>query len=152
MRNRPTYQRLFVAAGIYNIVWGVGTIANPQWLWQFSEMPLSNDPQIFATLGMVIGLYGVIYFEVARRPEQGWVLAAVGLTGKVLGPIGLSYLIVTGKWPARTAVLCLTNDLMWWIPFWMYLREAWPSFMAGQAGPRPRDLTIQSLLGIVSRG
>ena len=38
---------------------------------------------------MVIGLYGLIYLEVARAPERGWPLAAVGLTGKVLGPIGL---------------------------------------------------------------
>jgi hypothetical protein len=24
--------------------------------------------------------------------------------------------------------LCLTNDLIWWIPFALYLRDAWPSF------------------------
>jgi hypothetical protein len=51
-------------------------------------MPQENYPQVFACLGMVIGLYGVLYLEVARVPERGWVLAAVGLTGKVLGPLG----------------------------------------------------------------
>ena len=28
-----------------------------------------------------VGLYGILYLEVARRPERGWLLAAVGLAG-----------------------------------------------------------------------
>ena len=56
---------------------------------------------------MVVGLYGVIYFEVARAPERGWLLAAVGLTGKVLGPIGLFQLIWSGAWPRD---LCVVTD------------------------------------------
>jgi hypothetical protein len=87
-----------------------------------------NHPQIFACLGMVVGLYGIIYFEVARVPERGWLLAAVGLLGKILGPIGLARLIWTGAWPARTIVLCLTNDLIWWIPFSIFLIDAWRPF------------------------
>jgi hypothetical protein len=50
----------------------------------------------------------------------------VGLTGKVLGPIGLAPLIWTGAWPPATILLCLTNDLVWWIPFGLYLMDAWP--------------------------
>jgi len=49
---------------------------------------------------MVVGLYGVLYLEVARRPEHGFLLAAVGLAGKLLGPIGAAILlIVRGEWP-----------------------------------------------------
>ena len=77
---------------------------------------------------MVVGLYGIIYLEVARVPERGWLLAAVGLTGKVLGPIGLAGLILSGQWPPSTLILCLTNDLIWWIPFALYLKHAWPFF------------------------
>ena len=47
-------------------------------------MPLANYPAIFACLAMVIGLYGVLYLDVARRPEEGWLIVAVGLAGKVL--------------------------------------------------------------------
>ena len=77
---------------------------------------------------MVVGLYGIIYLEVARFPERGWLLAAVGLVGKVLGPVGLARLIWSGQWPLATAVLCLTNDLIWWIPFAVYLHDAWPFY------------------------
>jgi hypothetical protein len=79
---------------------------------------------------MVIGLYGILYLEIARRPERGWLPAAVGLTGKVLGPIGMIALILNGTWPRTAIVLCITNDFVWWIPFGLYLRDAWPFFRA----------------------
>ena len=78
---------------------------------------------------MVVGLYGILYLEVARAPERGWLLAAVGLLGKILGPIGLAVLIRNGAWPKSTIILCLTNDLIWWIPFSLYLYDAWPAFV-----------------------
>ena len=53
--------------------------------------------------------------------------AAVGLAGKVLGPFGMFWLIWSGAWPVSAIVLCLTNDFIWWIPFGLYLQDAWPS-------------------------
>ncbi len=89
-------------------------------------MPRQNYPEVFACLGMVIGLYGILYLEVARIPERGWLLAAVGLVGKLLGPIGWLQLVWKGQWPIATGVLCVTNDLIWWIPFGLYMYDAWP--------------------------
>ena len=77
---------------------------------------------------MVVGLYGLVYWEIARVPERGWLLAAIGTLGKVFGPIGLAQLILSGQWPLATLVLCLTNDIIWWIPFAFYLFDAWPHF------------------------
>ena len=87
---------------------------------------------------MVVGLYGIIYFEVARVPERGWLPAAVGLLGKVLGPIGLARLIWTGAWPRSTIVLCLTNDIIWWIPFGLYLIDSSPAFLSDSGESRSR--------------
>lgn len=123
---RSFHRAVFVAAGIYNIGWGIFSALRPQWLFELSGMPPANHPEIFACLAMVVGVYGILYLEVARVPERGWLIAAVGLLGKVLGPIGLFRLIATGAWPPATIVLCLTNDLIWWIPFTLYLRDAWP--------------------------
>jgi hypothetical protein len=121
---RKLHRAVFIAAGFYNIIWGIFTVLDPQWLFRFSGMTPLNHPEAFACLGMVIGLYGVIYWEVARRPEQGFVIAAVGLTGKVLGPIGLAWNIYLGTWPAASAIMCLTNDIIWWVPFGLYLYDA----------------------------
>lgn len=124
------HRAVFTAAAIYNIAWGLWTVVDPHWFFRVSGMPLSNQPAIFACLGMVVGLYGILYFEVARRPERGWLIAAVGLAGKLLGPIGMAWLIWTGTWPLAAGLLCIANDLIWWIPFALYLRDAWPAFRA----------------------
>ena len=131
---RRFHRAVFIAAGVYNIAWGLCSVADPQWLFRYSGLPSQNHPQVFACLGMVVGLYGIIYFEVARVPERGWLLAAVGLVGKVLGPIGLARLIWSGAWPASTVVLCLTNDLIWWVPFSLYLYDAWPEDFSPRSG------------------
>lgn len=110
---------------------------DPQWLFRFAAMPPLSQPAIFACLGMVVGLYGFLYLEVARRPERGWPIAAVGLAGKVLGPIGLALLIARGAWPPATIVLCLTNDVVWWIPFGLYLADAWVPYRADLRGATP---------------
>ncbi len=125
---RRFHRYLFLTAGLYNLGWGLFTAADPQWLFRFAGMPESPYPEIFACLGMVIGLYGVLYLEVARVPERGWLIAAVGLAGKVLGPIGLAGLLWSGSWPLTSAILCVTNDFIWWLPFSLYLYDAWPAF------------------------
>jgi hypothetical protein len=61
--------------------------------------------------------------EVARAPERGWPIAAVGFTGKLLGPIGLGYLVLIGASPVASIVICATNDVIWWIPFGRYIRD-----------------------------
>ena len=80
----------------------------------------------------------MLYLEVARVPERGWLLAAIGLTGKLLGPAGLLPLIWSGQWPLKSGVLCLTNDLIWWLPFALYLFDSWPAYR--------RDLTAWKAL------
>ncbi|MFE8602092.1 hypothetical protein [Archangium violaceum] len=128
MKRRALHRAVFTLAAVYNLLWGLYAAVDPQWLFRFAGMPPMNQPALFACLGMVIGVYGLLYAEVARRPEHGFALAAVGLLGKVLGPIGLALLILRGEWPAATLVLCLTNDFIWWVPFGLYLWDAWPHY------------------------
>jgi hypothetical protein len=121
---RAWHRGVFAAAGVYNIGWGLYSAFDPQWLFRFAGMPPASNPEIFACLGMVIGLYGILYLDVARRPEEGRLVVAVGLAGKILGPIGAGMLIASGRWPPAAVVLCLTNDLVWWMPFALYLVDA----------------------------
>ena len=130
MKARRRHRITLAAAGAYNIAWGTYAVIDPQWFFRLSGLPPSNTPQIFACLGMVLGLYGVLYLEAARIPESGWPTAAIGLTGKVLGPAGLAWLIATHTWRAATIILVATNDLLWWIPFASFFRDACPSFRA----------------------
>jgi hypothetical protein len=130
--HRNFHRWLFAVAGAYNIGWGVVTAIDPQWLFRFARMPLANYPQVFVCLGMVIGVYGLLYWTVAFAPEHGWQIVGVGLLGKILGAIGLAVLVVNGTWPIRTIVLCVPNDLIWMAPFGFYLRD----FLAYQRSGR----------------
>jgi hypothetical protein len=128
IHRRRLHRTVFALAALYNASWGLNAALDPQWLFRYAGMPPINHPGIFACLGMVVGVYAILYAEVARDPERGFLLAAVGLLGKVLGPIGLVVLSATGQWPLRAAVLCVTNDFIWWIPFGIYLYDAWPFY------------------------
>lgn len=123
MKRRRFHQIVFALAGAYNLAWGAYSAIDPQWLFRYAGMAPLNHPAIFACLGMVVGVYGFLYWQVARDPEHGFEIAAVGLLGKVLGPIGLVQLIASGAWPMKSVVLCVMNDFIWWIPFVLYLRD-----------------------------
>ena len=128
MKRKSLHRRVFVVAALYNFAWALFSAVYPQWLFDFAGMERLNRPEIFACLAMVVGTYGIVYAEVARRPEHGFLLAAVGLLGKVLGPVGWLNLYLTGEWPLETIILIVTNDLIWWIPFILYLRDSWPYY------------------------
>lgn len=134
---RRLHRAVFAAAGVYNLAWGAWTALDPQWLFRFAGMAPIDRPEIFACLAMVIGIYGLLYLEVARAPERGFPIAAVGLLGKVLGPLGFAVLLARGAWPWRAGVLILGNDLVWWLPFALYLRDAWPFYRRDFGGGAP---------------
>ena len=121
MPRRRLHRLTFALAGIYNLAWGLYSSVDPGWLFRWAHMPPQRYPEIFACLAMVVGLYGLLYLEVARRPEAGLPIAAVGLLGKVLGPLGFAVLLLRGSWPWRAGILVLTNDLVWWPGFTLYL-------------------------------
>ena len=138
MKRRTFHRAAFAAAGVYNIAWGLYSALRPEWLFQWAAMEPPRYPEIFACLGMVVGLYGVLYLQVARRPDadSSRLIAAVGLAGKIFGPLGWVSLYSTGQWPLApqlpaqllqqrpTPVLVLTNDVLWWLPFGLYLFDS----------------------------
>lgn len=130
MNHRKFYRLVFLAAGVYNIAWGLLTALYPDWLFDFAGIERMRYPFVFGCVGMIVGLYGVVYLEIARRPEQGFLLAGVGLVGKILGPIGWVWAYLQGIWPLATIITIVTNDLIWWIPFFLYLRASWPYYEA----------------------
>ena len=117
------HRGVFAAAGIYNIAWGVYCVIDPQWLFRLTGGATQDRAEVVSALGLVIGLYGLLYFAVARDLEHGWQIVGVGLAGKVLGPVGVAYAVAQGSWPASTFVVCLTNDFIWLMPFALYLYD-----------------------------
>ena len=74
---RRWHRATFVAAGVYNLAWGLWSAFDPQWFFRVAGLEPLNHPSIFVCLAMVVGLYGILYFEVARAPERGWLLGTI---------------------------------------------------------------------------
>ncbi len=110
----------FVLAGVYNLAFGLWAGFWPLAFFELFQLEPPRYPGIWACLGMVVGVYGLLYWHVAWKLETGWPIIAVGLLGKVLGPIGMA-LSFSDAWPRRLGMLCITNDLIWWLPFGLFL-------------------------------
>ena len=121
--NGPRHRAMFLAAGLWNLGWGARTAYRPATFYRAAGLPVPARPEVAACLGMVVGLYGVLYLDVARRPERGGLVAAVGLAGKVLGPVALALAVGQRRWPPRAFLVTVGNDLIWWWPFARYLRD-----------------------------
>jgi small multidrug resistance pump len=112
-------------AAAYNILWGAWVILWPLALFQWAELPLPNYPEIWQCVGMIVGVYGLGYFWASFQPMLHWPIIAVGLLGKILGPLGFIKAIYTGVFNWSFAIVIVFNDLIWWWPFSWILYQAY---------------------------
>ena len=112
-------------AGLYNILWGAWVVLLPQHFFQLTGMEPINHPMIWQGMGMVIGVYGLGYWWSASAPIVHWPIVAVGILGKIFGPLGFIFNWLTNQVPVEFAYTLITNDLIWWIPFGLILKSAY---------------------------
>jgi hypothetical protein len=115
------YRLIFGLAALYNIAFGLWACFWPEALFAGLEMPPPNYPSLWQCLGMVVGLYGILYTYAAVYLDRAKLIIAVGLAGKMLGPIGMVVAVRSGEWPLRALTLIVFNDLIWWLPFTLFL-------------------------------
>jgi hypothetical protein len=104
-------------AGIYNLLWGGLVVLSPQTPFRWAGLLPINYPEVWQCVGMVVGVYGLGYLIAARDPFRHWPIVFVGLLGKIFGPIGMLWSVLHHTLPWVAAWVCVTNDLVWWIPF-----------------------------------
>lgn len=117
------YRLIFGAAAIYNVAFGIWAAIWPMSFFRLFELEQPRYPSIWACLGMVIGLYGAGYAYASLHLDRAKPFIAIGLAGKLLGPAGWVVAVSTGEWPVRTIALLVFNDLIWWVPFGLFLLD-----------------------------
>jgi peroxiredoxin len=138
-------RQVLLAAGLYNMLWGAWAVLFPATIFRWLDMPLPNYPQFWQCIGMIVGVYGVGYAIAAFDPARHWPIVLVGLLGKVLGPLGMAQALGTGQLPWSFALICLANDLVWWVPFGLILKYAWDQYRSdARAGVLPDLSTLLS--------
>jgi len=121
---------VLLSAGIYNLLWGAFAIFFPNALFDWLAMARPNYPQFWQCIGMIVGVYGLGYGIASFDPVRHWPIVFVGFLGKIFGPLGMAQALWTGELPWAFAINCLTNDLIWWVPFALILKHALDQHLA----------------------
>jgi small multidrug resistance pump len=131
------YRPWFYAAALYNLLWGSSAILFPRLFFSLIGVPVPTLLPLWQCIGMFVLVYAPAYFWAGRHPERHAHLIAIGLLGKVLGPIGFVWALANGQLPLAFGLINVTNDLIWWPSFALYLRAAaryaggWRAFLQG---------------------
>lgn len=114
------FRAWFWAAAVYNVAWGMIVSVFPDLPFQVAGMEPLNHRPIMQCVAMMVGVYGLGYYYLARDPVRYANFIWIGLIGKTLGPAGFVFGLATGTLPIGFFWIVLTNDLIWWPAFWMF--------------------------------
>ena len=112
-------------AAIYNVLWGAFVVLFPKLQFEWFGMEIPHYLGFWQCIGMIVGVYGLGYWWAARNPLRHWPIVAVGLLGKIFGPIGFLQSILTGKLPFIFGINIIFNDLIWWPSFFLIMKAAY---------------------------
>jgi peroxiredoxin len=122
--SRKTHSRILVAAALYNVFWGAFVVFFPHALFDWAGLPRPSYPGIWQCVGMIVGVYGVGYWVASWDPYRHWPIVLVGFLGKIFGPIGFIDAYSRDVFNLKFGATIVFNDLIWWIPFYLILRES----------------------------
>jgi hypothetical protein len=131
------YRPWFYAAAIYNFAWGTINILFPRFFFDLIGAPQPNYPALWQVVGMFVLVYAPAYAWAGRDPARYRHFILIGLLGKILGPLGFLWSLRTSGLPLAFSLTLLTNDLIWWPSFALFLRQAarlsggWIRFLKG---------------------
>ena len=117
------YRPWFYAAAVYNFVWGSAIVLWPTLYFDVIGIDPPNYLPVWQVVGMFILVYAPAYWWVARFPARHRHMLLIGLLGKVLGPLGFLWAAASDEIPWAFGWTIITNDLIWWPAFGLYLRD-----------------------------
>jgi hypothetical protein len=132
------YRPWFYAAALYNLLWGSSILFFPQLFFHVIGMPVPDVLPFWQCIGMFVLVYAPAYWWAGRYPSRHRHLILIALLGKILGPIGFVWALTQGQLPLAFGLTNLTNDVIWWPAFALYLHAAarlsggWVPFLRGE--------------------
>lgn len=132
------YRPWFYLAALYNLVWGSLNVLFPRFFFDLVGMEAPSYEALWQVVGMFVLVYAPAYWWVGRFPARHRHLVVIGLLGKVLGPLGFAWSATTARLPLVFGWTIVTNDLIWWPVFFLYLRAAarlcggWQALLRGE--------------------
>jgi hypothetical protein len=128
----------FYAAAAYNFAWGALVIIWPSLLFDLLGVETPNYLPIWQVVGMFVLVFAPAYWWAARFPDRYQLFIVVGMLGKLMGPAGFLWAVAFSDFPVEFGVTIITNDLIWYPAFLLYLTRAarlrggWGRMLAGE--------------------
>jgi hypothetical protein len=115
------YRGWFHAAAAYNLAWGAAVVAFPVPLLRLAGLEVADTViPLVQVVGMMVGVYAIGYYLLARDPVRYAGVIWIALAGKTLGPAGFLYYALVGTLPWTFGWTCVFNDIVWWPVFWSF--------------------------------
>ena len=111
------------AAAVYNLIWGAYAVLLPSHFFELLQIDPPRYLEFWQCIGMIVGVYGIGYWLAASDPLTHYPIVLVGFLGKIFGPIGFAQALYLEKLPIEFGYTIITNDLIWWVPFFLILKE-----------------------------
>ncbi len=120
---RPWMRRLLWFVGGYNLLAGLSMFFFYHEGFKFLgiEKPTVNLP--IQLVGILVGLFGVGYWMVARAPRENQNILKLGFWSKALGSVLGAYYVAIGKLPPIFMGMLFASDIVYLPPFWIILRH-----------------------------
>src|SRR5688500_12320723 len=131
------HARWLRAAAVYNVIWGTANVIWPRQALRLLGVSESGPLFAWQTVAMMVAAFAPGYWWASQDPRRRAHIVAVGLAGKVLGPLGFWWALKTERQPLRFGLTIVSNDLVWWPVFASILHDAalsaggWRAFLAG---------------------
>jgi peroxiredoxin len=138
----PWMRYVLIAAAIHNFAWSAWAIAFPVSVFHLAGIPEPIYPELWQTVGLLIGVYGIGYGIAATDPLRHWPLVATGLICKVLGPLGFAIAAARGRFPWSFGWPALLNEVVWWLPFGLILKSAYDAHVRQLRASTPEVLSM----------
>ena len=112
-------RNFFRLAALYNGAWGVWVLLFPRHVFMLAGLPGNNQPWVWQTVGMIVGIYAVGYAWAANHLRDARMIAFIGFLGKCFGIAGWIWKTGTGELNSQSFFITFFNDMIW-IPGFLY--------------------------------
>ena len=110
-------RRVLLFAAVYNVAWGAFAIFSPMTIFRWTGFePLPAYPELWQCIGMIVGVYGALYFSdfaagyISRWFD--WSEQTVNLAAFAVTFVGIVYLIATaGKLLTKVADMAFLGSI-----------------------------------------
>ncbi len=127
---RPWMQYLLLAAGIYNILWGLIAFVRPNYFLTQLHIDFANSAMISKAVGFLEIVFGLAYLMASQKPFKHWLIIFVGFIVKLCIAIAYGYYMSRGLAPEQMKFMVIANDVIWLLPFGVILYRAFEHYQS----------------------